>query len=70
LALQRQGRKRPRKTDQLMSEIVAKRLVEHLQRWASFVVMKRAASVWPCGARRRIRAVDPQRSGVVQRRRS
>ena len=37
-----QGRKRVRNADELMSEIVAKRLVEHLQQ-SGFVVMKRPA---------------------------
>ena len=41
-ALLFQGRKRVRKTDELMSAIVAKRLVEHLER-AGFVVMKKPA---------------------------
>ncbi len=40
-ALRFQGRKRVRNADEIMSEIVAKRLVEHLER-AGFVVMKRA----------------------------
>ncbi len=39
-ALRYQGRERVRKTDELMSAIVAKRLVEYLER-AGFVVMKR-----------------------------
>ncbi len=39
-ALRFQGRKRIHNADELMSEIVAKRLVEHLER-AGFVVMKR-----------------------------
>jgi len=39
-ALRFQGRKRVHNADELMSEIVAKRLVEHLER-AGFVVMKR-----------------------------
>ena len=37
-ALLFQGRKRVRKTDELLSAIVAKRLVEHLER-SGFVVM-------------------------------
>src|SRR5271166_2202206 len=40
-ALRFQGRKRVHNADEIMSEIVAKRLVEHLER-AGFVVMKRA----------------------------
>jgi hypothetical protein len=39
-ALRFQGRKRVHNADELMAEIVAKRLVEHLKR-AGFVVMKR-----------------------------
>ena len=39
-ALRFQGRKRVHNADELMSEIVAKRLVEHLVR-AGFAVMKR-----------------------------
>jgi hypothetical protein len=39
-ALRYAGRKRVHNADELMAEIVAKRLVEHLQR-AGFVVMKR-----------------------------
>ena len=39
-ALRFQGRKRVRNADEIISEIVAKRLVEHLER-AGFVVMKR-----------------------------
>jgi hypothetical protein len=39
-ALRFQGRKRVHNADELMSEIVAKRLVEHLER-SVFVVMKR-----------------------------
>ena len=39
-ALRFQGRKRVRDADELISAIVAKRLVEHLER-AGFVVMKR-----------------------------
>ncbi len=40
-ALRFQGRKRIHNADEIMAEIVAKRLVEHLER-AGFVVMKRA----------------------------
>jgi hypothetical protein len=43
-ALRFQGRKRVHNADEIMSGIVAKRLVEHLER-AGFVVMKRAAIV-------------------------
>ncbi len=43
-ALRFQGRKRVHNADEIMSEIVAKRLVEHLER-AGFVVMKRAPIV-------------------------
>ena len=39
-ALRYSGRKRARNADDIMAEIVAKRLVEHLQR-AGFVVMKK-----------------------------
>ncbi len=39
-ALRFHGRKRSHSADQIMAEIVAKRLVEHLER-AGFVVMKR-----------------------------
>ena len=40
-ALRYQGRKRVHDADEIMAEIVAKRLVEHLER-SRFVVMKRA----------------------------
>ena len=40
-ALRYQGRKRVHNADEIMSEIVAKRLVAHLER-SGFVVMKRA----------------------------
>jgi len=43
-ALRFEGRKRAHKADEIMSEIVAKRLVEHLER-AGFVVMKRPAII-------------------------
>jgi hypothetical protein len=43
-ALRFQGRKRVHHADELMAEIAAKRLVEHLER-AGFVVMKRAPAV-------------------------
>ncbi len=39
-ALRFQGRKRVHNADEIMAEIVARRLVEHLER-AGFVVMKR-----------------------------
>jgi hypothetical protein len=39
-ALRYQGRKRVHNADEIMAEIVAKRLVEHLER-TGFVVMKR-----------------------------
>ena len=42
-ALLFQGRKRVRKTDELLSAIVAKRLVEHLER-SGFVVMTKPPS--------------------------
>ena len=41
-ALRFQGRKRVHNADELMSEIVAKRLVEHLER-AGFVILKKPA---------------------------
>lgn len=41
-ALRYQGRKRVRNADEIMAEIVAKRIVDHLER-AGFVVMKRPA---------------------------
>jgi hypothetical protein len=41
-ALRYQGRKRVHNADEIMAEIVARRLVEHLER-AGFVIMKRAA---------------------------
>ena len=47
-ALRYQGRKRVHNADEIMGEIVAKRLVEHLAR-TGFVVMQRA----PIGAARR-----------------
>jgi hypothetical protein len=43
-ALRFQGRKLVHNADELMSEIVAKRLVDHLER-AGFIVMKPAAIV-------------------------
>jgi hypothetical protein len=42
-ALRFHGRKRVHNADELMAEIVARRLVEHLER-AGFVVMKRPAA--------------------------
>ena len=43
-ALRFHGRKRVHKADEIMAEIVAKRLVEHLER-ADFVVMKRPPEI-------------------------
>jgi hypothetical protein len=43
-ALRFQGRKRVQNADGIMAEIVAKRLVKHLER-GGFVVMKRSADV-------------------------
>ena len=43
-ALRFQGRKRVHNADEIMAEIVAKRIVEHLER-AGFVVMKRPTDV-------------------------
>lgn len=43
-ALRFQGRKRVHNADEIMAEIVAKRLVEHLQR-AGFVVMRRPTEI-------------------------
>jgi hypothetical protein len=43
-ALRYRGRKRAHNADEIMAEIVGKRLVEHLER-ASFVVMKRSAEI-------------------------
>ena len=43
-ALRFEGRKRTHIADEIMVEIVAKRLVEHLER-AGFVVMKRPSDV-------------------------
>jgi hypothetical protein len=43
-ALRYAGRKRTHNADEIMAEIVAKRLVEHLQR-AGFVVMKRPPEI-------------------------
>ena len=43
-ALRFQGRKRVHNADEIMAEIVAKRLVEHLER-AGFVVMKRPPEI-------------------------
>ena len=43
-ALRFQGRKRVHNADEIMAQIVAKRLVEHLER-AGFVVMKRPTDV-------------------------
>ncbi len=43
-ALRFQGRKRVHNADEIMVEIVAKRLVEHLDR-ADFVVMKRPPEI-------------------------
>ena len=42
IALRYQGRKRVHNADEIMAEIVAKRLVEHLER-GGFVIMKRPA---------------------------
>ena len=41
-ALRFEGRNRTHNADEIMSEIVARRMVDHLER-AGFVVMKRAA---------------------------
>ena len=43
-ALRFHGRKRTHNADEIMAEIVARRLVEHLER-SGFVVMKRPADV-------------------------
>ncbi len=43
-ALRYEGRKRNHSADEIMAEIVAKRLVEHLER-AGFVVMKRPPEI-------------------------
>ena len=43
-ALRFEGRKRTQNADEIMAEIVARRLVEHLER-AGFVVMKRPAEI-------------------------
>jgi hypothetical protein len=43
-ALRYEGRKRNHNADEIMAEIVAKRLVEHLRR-SGFVVMKRPPAV-------------------------
>ena len=43
-ALRHQGRKRVHKADEIMAEIVAQRLVEHLER-AGFVIMKRPPEI-------------------------
>jgi hypothetical protein len=45
-ALRFQGRKRVHNADEIMAEIVAKRLVEHLER-SGFVVMKRPPEIGP-----------------------
>ncbi len=44
LALRFQGRKRVHNADEIMAEIVAKRIVEHLER-SGFVVMKRPPEI-------------------------
>ena len=43
-ALRYQGRKRVHNADEITAEIVAKRLVEHLER-SGFVIMKRPAEI-------------------------
>ena len=43
-ALRFQSRKRVHNADEIMAEIVARRLVEHLER-AGFVIMKRPAEI-------------------------
>ena len=43
-ALRYEGRKRVHKADELMAEIVARRLVDHLER-AGFVVMRRPPEI-------------------------
>jgi hypothetical protein len=43
-ALRYQGRKRVHNADEIMAEIVARRLVEHLER-AGFVLIKRSAEI-------------------------
>jgi hypothetical protein len=45
-ALRFQGRKRVHNADEIMAEIVARRLVEHLER-AGFVIMKRDSPIGP-----------------------
>ena len=50
-ALRFHGRKRMHNADEIMADIVAKRLVEHLER-AGFVVMKRPAEVGAAALRR------------------
>ena len=44
LALRFQGRKRVHNADEIMAEIVAARLVEHLER-AGFAIMKRVPEI-------------------------
>lgn len=53
-ALKFEGRKRVHYADDFMSQIVARRLVRHLER-AGFVVMKRPPIGGRCGARARLR---------------
>ncbi len=62
-ALRFQGRKRVHNADEIMAEIAAKRLVEHLER-AGFVVMKRhclRGAVLPLAARNDTQHVIRQR---------
>ncbi len=64
-ALRFQGRKRVHNADEIMSDIVAKRLVEHLER-AGFVVMKRPATGGGHRAGPRIRGVTAQSHAIFR----
>jgi len=50
-ALRFQGRKRVHNADEIMAEIVARRLVEHLER-AGYVIMKKPAEIGAAALRR------------------
>jgi hypothetical protein len=51
-ALRFEGRRRKNDTDEMLAKIVAKRLVDHLER-AGFVVMKRPPIIGAAGIARR-----------------
>ncbi len=63
-ALRFQGCKRVHNADEIMAEIVVKRLVEHLER-AGFVVMKRPADIGAAALGRGFKNARPSRPGLA-----